>query len=94
MWVVTRSDWPLLVNLSRTANIGYQQIAKFDSRTRVVAAAWEQELVLAECADGDQAKRLIERIARALADGARLLDLRGIDVARSDADAEDGQPAR
>ena len=30
MWVMTKSDWPVLVNLSRTAHVGYQQIAKFD----------------------------------------------------------------
>ena len=43
MWVMTKSDWPVLVNLSRTAHVGYQQIAKFDPRTRIVASAWEEE---------------------------------------------------
>ena len=81
MWVMTKSDWPVLVNLSRTAHIGYQQIAKFDPRTRIVASAWEQEYTLAECADGDQAKALIGFIARALASGENLLDLRGVDLA-------------
>jgi hypothetical protein len=75
MWIVTRSDWPTLVNLSRTATIGYQQIAKFDPRTRVIASAWEQELVLADCATGD----VIEVIVRALAAGQPLLDLRSIE---------------
>jgi hypothetical protein len=56
MWVMTKSDWPVLVNLSRTAHVGYQQIAKFDPRTRIVASAWEEEYTLAECADGDQAR--------------------------------------
>ena len=82
MWVMTKSDWPVLVNLSRTAHVGYQQIAKFDPRTRIVASAWEQEFTLAECADGDQAKALISLISRALSDGEDLLDLRGIDLAQ------------
>jgi hypothetical protein len=82
MWVVTRSDWPVLVNLSRAAQIGYQQIAKFDPRTRIVASAWEQEYVLAEGANGDEAKAIMTLIAQALADDERVLDLRGIDLAR------------
>jgi hypothetical protein len=82
MWVMTKSDWPVLVNLSRTAHIGYQQIAKFDPRTRVVASAWEEEYTLAECADGDQAKALIGLISQALGNGEKLLDLRGIDLAQ------------
>ena len=82
MWVMTKSDWPVLINLSRSAQVGYQQIAKFDPRTRVIASAWEQEYVLADCADGDQAKAVIGLIARALAGGENLLDLRGIDLAQ------------
>jgi hypothetical protein len=82
MWILTRSDWPLLVNLDRAASIGYQQVAKFETRTRVIAAAWEQEFVLADCADGDQARGLVAAIALALADGRHLLDLRGLDLIR------------
>jgi hypothetical protein len=82
MWIVTKSDWPVLVNLTRTAQVGYQQVAKFDPRTRVIASAWEQEHVLADCADGDQARALVDLIAQALAEGTRVLDLRGIDLAR------------
>jgi hypothetical protein len=85
MWIMTRSDWPVLINLSRAAHIGYQQIAKFDPRTRVLASAWEQEFVLADCATGDEAKTLMAIIARALADGVELLDLRGIDLERETA---------
>ena len=81
MWVMTKSDWPVLVNLSRAAHIGYQQIAKFDPRTRIVASAWEQEYVLADCSDGDQAKALIGLLSQALGNGENLLDLRGIDLA-------------
>ena len=88
MWVMTRSDWPVLVNLARTAHIGYQQVAKFDPRTRIVASAWEQEFTLAECEDGDQAKGLIGLISRALANGENLLDLRGIDLVQLAAIAE------
>jgi hypothetical protein len=80
MWVMTKSDWPVLVNLARTAHVGYQQIAKFDPRTRIVASAWEQEFTLAECADGDQARVLIGLISQALANGENLLDLRAIDL--------------
>ena len=82
MWVMTKSDWPVLINLSRTARIGYQQIAKFDPRTRIVASAWEEEYTLAECADGDQAKTLISLISQALGNGENLLDLRGVDLAQ------------
>jgi hypothetical protein len=82
MWVMTKSDWPVLVNLSRAAHVGYQQIAKFDPRTRIVASAWEEEYTLAECADGDQAKTLISLISQALGNGENLLDLRGVDLAQ------------
>ena len=82
MWVMTKSDWPVLVNLSRTGHVGYQQVAKFDPRTRIVASAWEEEYTLAESADGDQARALISLIAQALAKGDKLLDLRGIDLAQ------------
>jgi hypothetical protein len=80
MWVMTKSDWPVLVNLSRTAHVGYQQIAKFDPRTRIVASAWEQEYTLAECSNGDQAKALISLISQALGNEEKLLDLRSIDL--------------
>jgi hypothetical protein len=83
MWIVTKSDWPVLINLARSAHIGYQQIAKFDPRTRVVASMWEQELVVADCADGDEARAIVDAIAKALAAGAPVLDLRGVDVAQS-----------
>ena len=91
MWVMTKSDWPVLVNLSRTAHVGYQQIAKFDPRTRIVASAWEQEYTLADCADGDQAKALISLISQALANGESLLDLRSIDLARAGAERRRGR---
>jgi hypothetical protein len=81
MWIVTRSDWPTLVNLSRIANVGYQQVAKFDARTRVVASAWEQELLLADCANGEEARAVVDLIAAALSAGDALLDLRVIDLA-------------
>jgi hypothetical protein len=92
MWVMTKSDWPVLVNLSRTAHIGYQQIAKFDPRTRIVASAWEQEYTLAECADGGQARALIGLISQALANGENLLDLRAIDLAQLTVNVDLAQP--
>src|SRR5829696_187332 len=91
MWVMTTSDWPVLVNLSRAAHIGYQQIAKFDPRTRIVASAWEEEYTLAECADGDQAKALIGLISQALANGTNLLDLRDIDLEQLTVDVATAQ---
>lgn len=91
MWVMTKSDWPVLVNLSRTAHVGYQQIAKFDPRTRIVASAWEEEYTLAESADGDQAKALISLIAQALGNGENLLDLRRIDLAQLAANVDMAQ---
>jgi hypothetical protein len=86
MWIRTKSDWPVLVNLDRAAAVGYQQVAKYDSRTRVIASAWEQEYVLAECPDGEQAKALIRVIGKALADGVALLDLQSIDLGRPNLD--------
>jgi hypothetical protein len=91
MWVMTKSDWPVLINLSRAAHIGYQQVAKFDPRTRIVASAWEQEYTLAECADGEQAKALISLISQALGDGGKLLDLRTIDLAQLATNGDVGQ---
>lgn len=82
MWIVTRSDWPILVNLDRAATIGYQQVAKFEKRTRVVAAAWEQEFMLADCDDGDRARAVVEAIARAMEAGNALFDLRDLDLER------------
>jgi hypothetical protein len=79
------------VNLSRTAHVGYQQIAKFDPRTRIVASAWEEEYTLAECADGDQARALINLISQSLGNGENLLDLRGIDLAQLTVDVATAQ---
>lgn len=81
MWIMTKSDWPVLINLNRSAHVGYQQIAKFDPRMRVVASMWEQEFVLADCADGDEARAIMDLISREIARDADLLDLRGIDLA-------------
>lgn len=81
MWVLTRSDWPVLINLHRAAHIGYQQVTKFEPRTRVIASMWEQEFVIADCPTGEEARAVIDLLASALADGTELLDLRGIDLA-------------
>jgi hypothetical protein len=80
MWIVTRSDWPVLINLNRSAHIGYHQPVKFNPQTRIVASMWEQEFELAQCADGDEARRVIDHIARALASGVEVLDLRDVDA--------------
>ena len=81
MWIMTRSDWPVLINLSRSAHIGYQQLTKFDPRTRLVAGMWEQELTLAECATGEEARAMMDFIARQLEAGVELLDLREVNFA-------------
>lgn len=78
MWVLTRRSWPTLVNLSSLAAIAYQQPSKSDPHVRVVGAAWEQEHVLADCADGEAARALVGAIAAALADGRPLLDLNAV----------------
>ncbi|MCA9879506.1 MAG: hypothetical protein KC442_17060 [Thermomicrobiales bacterium] len=80
MWIMTKSDWPVLVNLARSAHIGYQQLTKFDPRTRLIAGMWEQEFTIAECATGDEARALMSVIAQHLAAGTTVLDLREIDV--------------
>lgn len=79
VWVLTRSEWPVLINLARAAVLNFQQIAKFDSRTRIIASAWEQEYLLAECVDGDEARGLMFHLARSLAAGVPLVDLNAID---------------
>jgi hypothetical protein len=81
VWIVTRHPWPTLVNLSSLAAVAYQQPAKSDPRVRVVGVAWEQDHVLADCADGDEARRVVARIAAAIAAGRPLLDLNQADEA-------------
>lgn len=75
MWVVTRHPWPTLVNLSSIAVIAYLQPAKSDPKVRVMASAWEQDHVLAECTDGAEARALVGKIAAAIAAEQSLLDL-------------------
>ena len=66
----------MLINLNRSAHIGYHQPVKFNPATRIVASMWEQEFELAQCADGDEARRVIDQIAQGLAAGVEVLDLR------------------
>ena len=70
----------MLINLSRSAHIGYQQLTKFDPRTRLVAGMWEQELTLAECATGEEARALMGLISQHLQAGTAVLDLREVDL--------------
>lgn len=81
MWIMTRSDWPVLINLSRSAHIGYQQLTKFDPRTRLIAGMWEQEFTVAECATGEEARALMVLIAQHLQAGTEMLDLREVNLA-------------
>jgi hypothetical protein len=84
MWVLTKTEWPTLVNLATVSQVGYQQIAKYSPETRVVASTWEQELVVAECATGEQARAVVRLIARSLAARAPYLDLHALDLATLD----------
>ncbi len=84
MWIMTRSDWPVLINLARSAHIGYQQLTKFDPRTRLIAGMWEQEFTLAECATGDEARAMMALIAHHLQAGTELLDLREVKLPDGD----------
>jgi len=77
VWVLTKTHWPTLVNLSALSIVSYQQLSKLDPRIRVVGTAWEQEVVLADCPDGAAAQALVLFIAQALADGRPFLDLSG-----------------
>lgn len=72
----------MLINLNRSAHIGYHQPVKFNPATRIVASMWEQEFELAQCADGDEARKVIDQIAQALAAGVEVLDLRKDDDQR------------
>ncbi len=65
----------MLVNLSVVATIGYQQVAKFEDRIRVIAAAWEAEHLLAECDSAEEAKALVRYLAQALRQGTGFVDL-------------------
>ena len=71
----------MLVDLPRVAHVGYRQIARCNPRTRVIAEAWKQEIVLAECPDGESARRLVAIIAEALAADAPVFDLSQLESA-------------
>ena len=79
VWVLTRTHWPTLVNLSALSIVNYQQLSKLDPRIRVVGTAWEQEVVLAECPDGEAAQSLVRFLAAALAEGKPFVDLTAVD---------------
>ena len=80
MWVLTRSDWPTLVNLSVVATIGYQQVSKFAPQVRVVATTWEAEHLLADCDSGDEARAIVRLLAQGLRQGSEFIDLNQIDA--------------
>ena len=75
MWILTRTHWPTLVNLSALSLVSYQQLTKLAPTIRVVGTAWEQEVVLAECPDGETAQALVRHVAAALAEERPFLDL-------------------
>lgn len=80
MWVLSRSDWPTLVNLSVVATIGYQQVTKFDPRVRLVATTWEAEYLLADCETGEEAKAIVRLLAQGVRQGITFIDLNEVDV--------------
>ena len=71
----------MLINLSRSAHIGYQQLTKFDPRTRLIAGMWEQEFTVVECATGEEARAIMDLIAHHLQAGTDVLDLREVNLA-------------
>ena len=73
----------MLINLSRSAHIGYQQLTKFDPRTRLIAGMWEQEFTVAECETGEEARAMMNLIAHHLQSETELLDLREVDLANT-----------
>ena len=94
MWILTRAEWPTLVNLAVVARVDYRQLTKNDPRTRVVAFAADQEMVLVDCESGEQARAVVQLIAQHLNEGKPLLDLSRLDLSRltagTGARAEDG----
>ena len=88
MWILTKSEWPTLVNLSLVAHVDYQQVGKNDPRTRVLAITAEREIVLADCDTGEQARAVILLLAEQLREGKPLLDLSRLDLSRLPGGAE------
>lgn len=80
MWVLSRSDWPVLVNLAVVANIGYQQVAKFDDRVRVIATTWDAETLLVDCDSGEQARAVVRLLAQGLRQGSEFIDLNQLNL--------------
>jgi hypothetical protein len=70
----------MLVNLSVVATIGYQQVAKFDDRVRVIATTWDAETLLVDCETGDQARAVIRLLAQGLRQGSAFIDLNQINL--------------
>lgn len=88
MWVLSRSDWPVLVNLSVVATIGYQQVAKFDDRVRVIATTWDAETLLVDCETGEQARAVVRLLAQGLRQGSEFSDLNQLNLDQLTAAAE------
>ena len=80
MWVLTRTHWPTLVNMSALSVVNYQQLSKLDPRIRVVGIAGGQEAMLADCEDGETAQALVREIAEAIAEGITFLDLSQVET--------------
>ncbi len=80
MWVLTRTHWPTLVNMSALSHVNYQQLSKLDPRIRVVGIAGGQEVMLADCEDGETAQALVREIAEAIAEGITFLDLSQVET--------------
>ena len=88
MWIVTKSEWPTLVNLAVVAHVDYVQVSKNDPRTRVVAITHEREIVLADCETAEQARAVMLLLAEQLREAKPLLDLTRLDLSRLTAGAE------
>jgi hypothetical protein len=91
VWVLTKTEWPALVNLSVIAHVGYRQLTKLEPQTRVIAFVAEEEIVLADCESGEQARAVVRLIADRLAEGKAVLDLSRLRLGASgDSVDEDG----
>ena len=90
MWIVTKSEWPALVNLSLVRQITYQQLTKSDPHVRVIASTLEQEFVLVDCDSGEEARAVVRLIAQELSHDRAVLDLSRVEVAGLTAGEEPG----
>ena len=82
MWVLTKSEWPALVNLALVRQVTYQQLSKSDPQVRVVASTLEEEFVLVDCDSAEEARAVVRMIAQQLPRDRAVLDLTRLEPAQ------------